>query len=150
MIGVGNRLRGDDAAGLAVVELLRGKLPASVDLLEREGEPTSLIAAFDRGGTVWVVDAVSSGSAAGTVHRIDVTTGEVPARFFRTSTHHLGLGEAIELARAVGSFPDQLIVFGIEAAGFDLGHGLTPEVSRAVDQAATAILEEVLACTNTP
>ena len=56
----------------------------------------------------------------------------------------------LELARAVGSFPDQLIVFGIEAAGFDLGHGLTPEVSRAVDQAATAILEEVLACTNTP
>ena len=46
VIGVGNRWRSDDAAGLEVVERLRGTLPEGVELLEREGEPTSLIDAW--------------------------------------------------------------------------------------------------------
>jgi hydrogenase maturation protease len=145
VIGVGNRWRSDDAAGLEVVARLRGALPEEIELLEREGEPTSLIEAWRGADAAWVVDAVSSGAPPGTLHRLDAGERELPADVFRTSTHHLGLAEAVELARAVGALPPRLVVFGIEAARLDLGETLTPEVADAVGRAADAVRGEVLA-----
>jgi hydrogenase maturation protease len=148
VIGVGNRWRSDDAAGLEAIARLRGTLPAGIELLEREGEPTALIDAWAGAEAVWLLDAVSSGAPAGTLYRLDTATGELPAELFRTSTHHFGLAEAVELARAVGALPPRLVVFGIEAGRLELGEGLSPAVAAAVDRAAAAVREEVLGCTS--
>jgi len=150
VIGVGNRWRSDDAAGLEVVARLRLALPEAVELLEREGEPTSLIEAWRGADAVWVVDAVSSGAQPGTLHRLDAAEHELPADLFRTSTHHFGLAEAVEIARAVGALPPRLVVFGIEAARLELGDTLTPEVEDAVGRAADAVRSEVLASAAAP
>jgi hydrogenase maturation protease len=149
VIGVGNRWRSDDAVGLDVARALAGTLPDGVEVLEREGEPASLIDAWDGAESVWLADAISSGAAAGTLHRLDASRDKLPAELFRTSTHHLGLAEAVELARALGRLPRQLVVFGVEGAKFDVGDELTPEVRAASVRAAEAIREEVLACTST-
>jgi hydrogenase maturation protease len=143
VIGIGNAYRGDDAVGLAVARALRTGAPAGVEVLELEGEPTSLIGAWEGCEAVWLVDAVSSGSPPGTVHRVDAIREPVPAAFARTSTHHLGLPEAVELARAVGSLPRRLVVYGVEAASFDAGEGLTPAVEAAVERVVAAIGDEV-------
>jgi hydrogenase maturation protease len=145
VIGVGNAFRGDDAAGLAVARALRDGLPPGVDVLEREGEPTSLIDAWAGLDHVWLADAVCSGAAPGTVFRIDATDEPVPAAFARTSTHHLGLPEAVELARTVGRLPLRLIVYGIEGLDFGASEGLTPHVEVAVSEVAAAIRAELLA-----
>jgi hydrogenase maturation protease len=147
VIGVGNPWRRDDAAGLAVARRLRGTLPAGVELLEREGEPAGLIDAWDGADALWLVDAVSSGAAPGTVHRLDASAQELPAGLFRASTHHLGLAEAVELARALGRLPIRTIFYGIEGASFDVGEELTPEVEAAVVRVADAVREEVTGCT---
>lgn len=148
MLGVGNAWRRDDAVGLAVARLLRGSLPAGVEVLEREGEPTSLIAAWEGAEAVWVVDAVASGGPPGTVHRLDAVAAPLPAGLFRASTHHLGLPEAVELARALGRLPARLVVVGVEGERFEAGEGLTPAVEAAVERAAAAVSEEVRACTS--
>ena len=149
VVGVGNPWRCDDGAGLAVARLLAGTLPGDVELLEREGEPASLIDAWEGAETVWLADAISSGAAAGTVRRLDASAEELPAELFRTSTHHLGLADAVELARAIGKLPQHLIVYGIEGARFEIGDELSAEVRSGSEQAAAAIREEVLACTST-
>jgi hydrogenase maturation protease len=150
VIGVGNRWRADDAAGLAVAEQLRGRLADGVELLEREGEPTGLIDSWEGADEVWVVDTVSSGAQPGTLHRVDATEQALPAGLFRGSTHHLGLAEAVELARALGRLPGRLVVYGIEGARFDVGERLTPEVEAAVGRVADAVREEVERCTSRP
>jgi hydrogenase maturation protease len=143
VVGIGNAVRADDAVGLAVVRELRGTLPAGVEVLEREGEPTSLIDAWEGADTVWLVDAVSSGATPGTVHRIDAADSPLPAGFGRTSTHHFGLPEAVELARVLGRLPERLIVYGVEGASFDTGDALSPNVAGAVGDVAEAIRTEV-------
>ena len=150
VVGIGNPWRGDDAAGLAAAGHLRGTLPDGVDLLEREGEPTALIDAWEGADALWLLDAVSSGATPGTVHRLDAGDRELPADLFRVSSHHLGLADAIELARAVGRLPARVVVYGIEAASFEIGSGLTPEVAAAAVQAADAVREEVHACMRRP
>jgi hydrogenase maturation protease len=147
VIGVGNAWRGDDAAGLVVARRLRGTVPPGVEVLEREGEPTGLVDAWEEAEAVWLVDAVASGVAAGTVHRLDASHAELPAELFRASTHHLGLAEAVELARALGRLPASVVFFGIEAASVDAGDELTPEVAAAVEVVADAVREEVTRCT---
>ena len=41
VIGVGNRWRRDDAAGLEVIDALQGRVDDSVLLVESDGEPAS-------------------------------------------------------------------------------------------------------------
>jgi hydrogenase maturation protease len=142
VIGVGNAWRRDDAAGLAVARLLRGTVPAGVEVLEQEGEPAALLDAWDGAGAVWLVDAVSSGAEAGTVHRLDASEDALPATLFRASSHLLGLADAVELARALGRLPARVVVFGIEGGRFEAGEGLTPAVAAAVERVAGAVRAE--------
>jgi hydrogenase maturation protease len=65
---------------------------------------------------------------------------------FRSSTHAFGVGEAIELARALGTLPGQVLVYGIEGSDFDAREGLSPAVDAAVERLADAVLEEL--CTS--
>jgi hydrogenase maturation protease len=144
---IGNRWRSDDAAGLAVAARLQGTLPHGATLVEHEGEPTALIDAWEGADALWLVDAVASGAEAGTVHRLDASKRELPAELFRASTHHVGVAEAVELARALGRLPRQTILFGIEGSSFDVGGELTAAVALAVDRVADAVREEVGECT---
>ena len=131
LIGVGNRFRRDDGAGLEVTSRLRATHPAGCRILEEQGEPLSLIEGFALVKEALVVDAVSSGADPGTLHRFDATREPLPAELFKSSTHALGIPDAVELARELGRLPDRLVVYGIEGESFEAGEGLTPAVEPA-------------------
>jgi hydrogenase maturation protease len=138
VIGIGNAYRGDDAAGLVVARALRAR---GVEAVEPEGEPVALLDAFAGHDEVVLVDAVRSGVTPGTVHRVDVSTAPLPAELEGApSTHTLGLGEAIELARALDRLPRRVVVFGIEGERFAAGTELSPAVAAAVEP----LIEEIL------
>jgi hydrogenase maturation protease len=140
VVGVGNRLRGDDAAGLAVIDRLRtAGLPDGVRIVEREGEAVALIDEWEAAEEVIVVDAVRSGAPAGTVHRVDALAAPLPAAFARTSSHAFGIAETIELARALGRLPGRLEVYGIEGTEFGAGRELGPVVRRAGERLAAEL-----------
>jgi hydrogenase maturation protease len=115
-----------------------------------EEEPTRLIDSFGGADIAFVVDAVSTTAPAGTVHRWDASEAPVPSRELRSSTHALGIGEALELARALGRLPSRTVVFGVEGTDFVAREGMTPAVAEGVALAATRLLEEVIACTTVP
>jgi hydrogenase maturation protease len=144
VIGVGNAWRGDDAVGLEVVHGLRGRLPEGVYLRHSEGEPTRLLEDWYGARALILIDAISSGSAvAGTIRRVDLTAGEVPQALFRGSTHHLSLGDAIELARSMSRLPKRSVLYGIEATSFETGSGLQPAVEAAVEPVVEQVVAEV-------
>ncbi len=142
VIGIGNPLRGDDAAGLLVARRVRDLAAPGVEVVELEGEPGRLIDAWEEAALVVVVDAVRSGGEEGSVVRFDATAGPLPAAVGASSTHALGLGDAVEIARALGRLPARLVVYGIEGARFEPGAGLSPAVAAAVDAAVDAVLSE--------
>lgn len=145
VIGVGNALRGDDAAGVAVAERLRTRVPEGVEVVACDEEPSRLMEAWEGVDRVVLVDSVSSGAEPGTLHRFDADDDAIPARTFRSSTHAIGIAETIELARALGRLPRRVRVYGIEGGGFAPGAGLTTAVRSAVDflvQDVLADLEE--------
>jgi hydrogenase maturation protease len=142
LIGIGNRFRSDDAAGLEVVRRLRLAHPPGVELIEQEGEPASLIDSWSSVDEALVVDSVSSGSAPGTLHRFDVTDAPLPAQVF-PSTHVMGLPEAVELARELGRLPKRLVVYGIEGETWEAGEGLSEPVQQTVEKLVMDLYHEL-------
>lgn len=143
LIGVGNRFRRDDAAGLEVVRRLRATHPPGIRILEEEGEPASLIRSFELMQEVLIIDAVSTGGTPGDLQRFEATRKPLPAETFRSSTHALGIGDAIELARELDRLPPRLAVYGIEGENFEAGDGLTPAVEATVEALVAELHEEL-------
>jgi len=143
VLGVGNDYRGDDGAALAVVRRLEGRVPAGVSVQAFEQEPTRLIDAWAGADSAVVVDAVASGAEPGTVHRFDASSEPLTTLVFRASTLAFGVGEAIELARALGKLPRRVVVYGVEGRSFTAGEVLSDRVAEAVEPAAQAVLAEL-------
>jgi hydrogenase maturation protease len=143
VIGVGNPLRGDDAAGVMVAERLRPRVPKGVEVVACDEEPSRLMEAWEGADCVVLVDSVSSGQPAGTLHRFDAGEEPVPACTFRSSTHAIGIADTIELARALGRLPRRVRVYGVEASGFVTGSSLTPAVEEAVEFLVKDVLRDL-------
>ncbi|HYM55890.1 MAG TPA: hydrogenase maturation protease [Solirubrobacteraceae bacterium] len=144
VIGVGNALRHDDAAGLEVARRLRSQVdPSEVAALEQEGEPLALLDMWEGAAAVVLVDAVHSGAQPGTIHRVDASAEPIPVELrSSSSTHAIGVGEAIELARALHRLPGRVVVYGVEGRCFDAGSGLSEEVQAVIPALAVAVLGE--------
>ena len=140
VIGLGNDHRRDDRCGLEVVRRLRGCLPPSVRLVEGPRDATRLLDLWDGAGRVIVIDAMQGNGPPGSVHRIEVEPGEPIESGPSTSTHGLGLAEAVAIGRSLGRLPRRLTVFGIEVTELGIGDGLAPEVAGGVQ----AVTEEVV------
>lgn len=146
IIGIGNDYRRDDAVGLLVARALKTRAPAGCEVLEASGEGAQLMELWKDAEAVILIDALQSGHSPGAVRRFAAHREALPARSFRYSTHAFSLGEAIELARALGEIPPRLEVFGIEGRDFSAGEGLSPEVAAA----ARALAEEIFAIMREP
>jgi hydrogenase maturation protease len=140
VVGVGNAYRRDDGVGLAVAERLRVR--GAIEVVTCEQEPSRLLDAWSGADAALVVDAVSSGADAGTVHRFDASERALPSRVFRGSTHALGVAEVIEIARALGRLPRRVLVYGVEGSDFAAGDGLSPAVAATVEPLAAELLAE--------
>lgn len=151
IIGLGQRAAGDDAAGLAVLEALRRRgLPSDAEVVEAR-DTTALVSLLQTPSTVVVVDAVLA-SPPGEV--LDLSPSDLAAGApVPVSTHGLGVGQAIELARITA--PDRLSP-DIRIVGVSIGGrrapsgdpeprasdepGLSPQVAAAVPRAAARVL----------
>ncbi len=143
IIGIGNTYRRDDAVGLVVARRLQEENISGVKISEESGEGADLMEAWQGFATVIIIDAVSSGSQPGTIHRLDAHERPIPENFFHYSTHAFSVAEAIELARVLKKLPPRLIVYGIEGQNFAAGEGLSPEVEKAAAEVFKAVREEL-------
>lgn len=144
VIGIGTEFRGDDAAGLAVLRALRSiELPDFVRLAECSGDGIELMNLWAGADRVLLVDCVSAKIPPGSILTLDLLH-EPPPPHWRTSTHTMGVSEAVALARSIGSLPSSLTLYGIQGAAFEQGRGLSPTVRIAVERVAVLIELELL------
>ncbi|XXT21311.1 hydrogenase maturation protease [Sorangium sp. So ce429] len=158
VIGLGQRAAGDDAAGLAVLEALRRRGPPSGAELVEARDASALVSLLQTPAEVVIVDAVLA-SPPGEV--LDLSPSDLAAGApVPVSTHGLGVGQAIELARLAA--PDRLSP-DIRIVGVSIGRpgprgpgrrapsgdpeprasdelGLSPEVAAAVPRAVARVL----------
>lgn len=133
ILGVGNELRGDDAAGvLAVRKLLKKKEKLeNVLILEGAQAPenlTSVIRGFSP-QFILIIDAADLGTEPGTIILI-----EPDDALGGMGTHGISMGDFLRyLQLETGS---KTAILAIQAAGNEFGGPVCPPVRKAVQQAA--------------
>lgn len=137
---LGNELRGDDAAGLLVARELRASLPAGVDLEEHSGDVVMLGESMARHAEVVVIDAVVAPVASGSVLELDPK--DAAAARVRSSSHGLGVLEALAIARALGAEPHVRLI-GIVGSQFALGSKPTAAVVTAASELARSLAAQL-------
>ena len=137
LVGVGNPLRGDDAAGCLVARRLRGT--PGVCVIEAEEVPESFVGdiAAAMPDAVVMVDAVDLGREPGAVALLEKE--QVAA--YAPTTHRLPLSLVMEVARRRTGGDVFLIAIQPSRVGF--GAPPTPEVSESVERLA-GMLGEIL------
>lgn len=142
VLALGNASRGDDGVGPAVCDVLKADR-AVAGLVREPRDAMGMVAAWQGASLAIVVDAAQSGSAPGTIHRVEHADGILPKDAARTSSHGLGLAEALALGAALGRLPDRLVVYGVEAASFEPETELTTEVAESVPVVAARIAADL-------
>lgn len=150
IVGCGNLLRGDDAAGPILVRKLADRdLPSGIRLID--GGTAGMDVAFAMRGArqAIVIDASALGVAPGTIHRVpgeelvDLTPPQGNLHSFRWDQ---ALGFAQWLLKE--DYPEEVTVWLIEGQSFTVGEALTPAVENAVDRVADLIVAELGTSTN--
>jgi len=137
VIGVGNPDRGDDGVGLVVAGIAGAILGVRV---RTAIDPFDIVDAWGFADRVVLVDATRGASKPGEITTFEVGSDPFPVVFPSSSTHGLGVADAVALGRALGQMPRRLVVVGVEGESFD-GSGLSPVVADAVDAAVGRVLE---------
>ncbi|RSM85159.1 hypothetical protein DMH04_17810 [Kibdelosporangium aridum] len=142
VIGIGNPYRCDDGIGPAVANQVRRLSLPDVEVVIADGEPVQLLDAWTGVELAIVIDAVLCAPAEpGRIHRTDLEgISTLPAA---TSSHGLGVPEAVLLGAALDRLPARLVVYAVEAASLDFGTALSPPVTAAVPEVVAAVLDEI-------
>lgn len=134
ILGVGNELNGDDAAGVRVVRELAARLPATPGVLLIDGgtapENYSGPLRRFRPDLVLEIDAADLGAAPGTTSWVDWREADG----LSASTHTLPPSVLAQyLVYEIGC---QVALVGIQPARMNFGEGMSPAVERAVTHLA--------------
>ena len=149
IIGIGQSLRGDDAAGPQAVCQWQESFPETasrpevrVETLELPG--LDLLSYLDGMDAAVLVDAVQSLALPGTLHRLaleDALSFTPDAQ----SAHGWGVAETLQLGRVL--YPSlakcRLILIGLAGKDFEMGAKPSPEVKAALPETVEMIQLEV-------
>lgn len=139
VVGIGNRLRGDDAVGPEVAERVAALGVPGVEVVVHD-EPLALVEHLGHHDEVVVVDAAAPRGEPGRVHVVLVGATPLGEDSPALGSHGLRVADAVELARALNRLPRRLTVVGVEGVTFDLGAPLSEEVRAQVDDAARIVV----------
>ena len=143
VIGVGNEIAGDDAAGPAVIAALRQRrLPECVELISAGADALGVIEYLEDDCDAIIVDAVHMGKAPGTVLTFPVERARVLVKSDAFSLHGVGLSYALNLADKLG-LPARVTIVGIEPESVQPGQPMAGVVSKAVPEAVAAVMNIV-------
>jgi hydrogenase maturation protease len=125
VVGVGKRMRGDDAVGLVLLDTLRDVLFHLVDAGNTPEEYLSIIKRLDPHVIIFL-DALDRGLPPGTICLVE--KDDIQPRY--ESSHNLSLDILLEyLACETGA---DVFVVGIQYGTISFGSGLSPEVEESV------------------
>jgi hydrogenase maturation protease len=144
IVGVGNLLLKDEGVGVHVAQELQKKTwPSAVEVHDGGVSGIGLLDFFPGASKLLLIDAAEMNLEAGAVVRFTpeevVGKGSGP----RFSAHDIGLLEVLDLARALGQCPPEVVIFGIQPKEISWGMELSPEVQASIPKVVEMALAEI-------
>ena len=144
LLGIGNVLMNDDAAGVLVVQALAEKyaFPEELTLLDGGTLGLDLLPYLEGVDRLLVVDAVETGAPPGTIVRM--TGDDIPlALATKVSPHQMGLKDLLLVADLQGYAPREMVLWGVQPGSIEMDIELSPEVAQSMGALQERVLEEL-------
>jgi len=155
VLGLGNPLLRDDGVGLEMLRRLamnEAVWDGQVEFLDGGTQGLTLLSAIGGRESLVVLDAIRTGSPAGTPHVFEGREVEAFHHTRGSSAHETDARELLQTAELLGDTPGAVALVGIEPEETTTGIGLSPAVlanlddalgkARSVVNAAVAALSE--------
>ncbi|MEN8191179.1 MAG: hydrogenase maturation protease [Bacteroidota bacterium] len=146
ILGMGNKLFGDDGVGIVVAERLREIYNnyENIDIEETSWGGFRIIDLLDGYNTAIVIDALQTKRKhLGFVHKLDYQDLIHSVRM--VSFHDINFATAIEFAKIMDiTMPEKIMVFGIEVDETDhFSEEISPIIKRSVESCINMVVEEI-------
>ena len=145
VLGIGNTILTDEAAGVRAVERLEQayQVPVNVQVIDGGTSGMEMIEDLSDLDFLIVIDVVKTGAAPGTVVRI---AGDQIPVFFRhkLSPHQIGLPDVLASLELLDSMPKEIVVLGVEPISLELGMEMTATVAEKVPLLVDMAVAELL------
>ena len=138
-LGIGNPMRGDDAIGMEVVKLLKGKVPRNVKLFECQTVPENFTREIRRFKPthVLMIDAAQLEAKPGEASL--VTPDEILG--MALSTHTMPLYILAKVIRK--SVNAKVMILGVQPKSVGFGEEITPELQKASKEIVNLLIESL-------
>lgn len=145
VLGIGNTILTDEAAGVRAVEALElaFKMPAEVLVIDGGTSGMEMIEDLSNLDFLIVIDVVKTGAAAGTV--VKISGDQIPV-FFRSklSPHQIGLPDVLASLELLDTMPKEIVVLGVEPISLELGMEMTPAIAETIPQLVEMAVAELV------
>jgi hydrogenase maturation protease len=143
VIGVGSRLRGDDAIGPLLIDALSRQTHSQIELVDAGSDALGILEYLEGREHVVVIDACQMGREAGSVVEFDAAEIDFVLKDDPISLHGLGLAESIKMAASLNMIPEDLKIIGIEPESIQFNGSLSIPVQRALKMAVDIVEDKL-------
>lgn len=139
ILGLGNRLMSDDAAGPLVIDRLAENGVKGARLCDGGTIGMALLPEIETCAALIAVDAAHFRAAAGTVRVFEGSAMDRQLGTKKFSAHDVALSDLISAAAMRGDCPARRALVGVQPERTTLGMEPTPAVAAALDEMAARI-----------
>lgn len=145
IVGVGNRLLGDEGVGLHVIDnLSQIPMPSNVDVVDCGCDLLSLIPHLNKPQKIIVIDAIRAGGKPGEIYRLDYN--ELKTRGVEMqSSHQVRATDALGLLKQI--YPVlagcEIIIIGIEPEAMEPSICLSEKGRESIADVTKLVLGEI-------
>jgi hydrogenase maturation protease len=146
VLGIGNTILTDEAAGVRAAEMLERdyRMPDNVQVIDGGTSGMEMIEDLSNLDFLIVLDVVKTGAAPGTV--VKIAGKEIPVFFRRKlSPHQIGLPDVLASLELLDTMPKEIIVLGVEPISLELGMEMTATIAAKVPELVDMAVAELLA-----
>lgn len=146
VLGIGNTILTDEAAGVRAVEALEQayQVPTNVLVIDGGTSGMEMIEDLSNLDFLIVLDVVKTGAAPGTV--VKIAGDQIPV-FFRSklSPHQIALPDVLASLELLDTMPKEIVVLGVEPISLELGMEMTPTIAGKIPQLVEMAVAELIA-----
>jgi len=145
VVGVGNRLLGDEGIGLYIIDnLSQIHMPSTVNFIDCGCDLLGLMSYLNKPQKIVIIDAIRGGGKPGEIYRFDYS--KLPTTKDETqSGHQMRTIFVLGLLRSV--YPvladSEITLIGVEPKTLELGNNLSQEVKESIADVTRLVIEEI-------
>ena len=141
VLGLGNRLMSDDAAGPLVIEKLQQQSFNNVRICDGGTAGLNLLPEIEACDVFIAVDAARFGAAPGTVRTFEGEAMDRQLMGRKSTAHEVALADLIAAAKLMGACPEQRALVAVEPDKVSLGLEPTEPVGDAIPEMAETVVQ---------